>query len=148
MTVLSRSPSSDSTNVDREAFDRDRDGRNQASVGSTGSATISASAAAGGGSAGSGGFQSRRESSGRARAGTGHSDAAVGGVQQAAIKSRALAAEFNPFKKQDEEEVRRPIRRWGRTIRATRNCRGGKMETGVEEGGEGGCTYLLLAFAT
>lgn len=133
LNVIPCSPSSDSTNMDREAFDRDRDGRNQASVGSTGSATMSV--AAGGGSAGSGGFQSRRESSGRARTGTGHSDAAIGGVQQAAIKSRVLAAEFNPFKKQDEKEVRRAIRCWGRTLRAAVSCRGGKMESWVDGGG-------------
>lgn len=106
--VIPLSPSSDSTNVDREAFDRD--GRNQASVGSTGSAIMGASATAGGGSVGSGGFNSWRDSSGRARTSTGHSEAAVGGVQQAAVKSRFVAAEFNPFKKQDEKEVRRAIR--------------------------------------
>ena len=107
MNATPRSPSVDSTNVDREAFDRD--GRNQASVGSTGSVTMSA--AAGGGSTGSGGFNSRRDSSGRARSSTGHSEAAVGGGQQAAARSRVAAAEFNPFRKQDEKEVRRSIRR-------------------------------------
>lgn len=101
------SSSADNTNVDREAFDRD--GRSQASVGSTGSATmISATTAC---SSGSGGFHSRRDSSGRGRSSTGHSETGVGGGQLAAVRSRAVAAEFNPFKKQDETEVGRPLRR-------------------------------------
>lgn len=75
MNAIRRNPSSDSTNVDREAFDRD--GHDQAaSVGSTASVTMSA------------------------------------------VKTRVAAAEFNPFKKQDEKEVRRSRMRRGKACSA------------------------------
>lgn len=96
-----RGPDSAGTE-NREHFERD--GRSQASFGSTGSGGLGQGFGGDRGGSSGGGGPLRRDSIGRARAGTGLSEAGIS-VSRSGVRVRTVEVEFNPFKKQDEKEV-------------------------------------------